>query len=206
MLRIWGRSNSVNVQKALWCCEELELPYERVDAGGSFGVVNTQQYRNLNPNGLVPTIEDDGFVLYESNAVVRYLAAKHGAGKLWPEDLKVRAEADKWMDWQATTFWPTFRPLFWNLVRTAPDQRDANAMEESRLKTAEILGYLDAHLKNRAYMVGDALTIGDIPMGCAIWRWFGLAIDRPEMQNLQRWFDLLSARAPYKKVVMLPLT
>src|SRR6185295_6991094 len=155
MLRIWGRSNSVNVQKALWFCEEMNLPYERVDAGGTFGVVNTQQYRHLNPNGLVPTIEEDGFVLWESNAIVRYLTAKHSLGKLWPEDLNIRAEADKWMDWQNTTFWPTFRPLFWNLVRTPPNQRDAGAMEESRLKTAEILGYLDAHLKNRAYIVGD---------------------------------------------------
>ena len=104
MLRIWGRNNSVNVQKPLWCCEEMGVQYERVDAGGTFGVVNTPQYRNLNPNGLVPTIEDDGFVLWESNAIVRYLAAKHSPGKLWPEDLKVRAEADKWMDWQTTTF------------------------------------------------------------------------------------------------------
>src|SRR5258708_7266402 len=176
MLRIWGRNNSVNVQKAMWCCEEMELPYERVDAGGSFGVVNTQQYRNLNPNGLVPTIEEDGFVLWESNAIVRYLAAKHSAGKLWPEDLKVRAEADKWMDWQNTMFWPTFRPLFWNLVRTPADQRDESAMEDSRIKTAEILEYLDAHLKNRAYVAGDALTMGDIPMGCAIQRSMTLRI------------------------------
>jgi glutathione S-transferase len=205
MLRIWGRNNSVNVQKALWCCEEMNLPYERVDAGGSFGEVNTQQYRNLNPNGLVPTIEEDGFVLWESNAIVRYLAAKHSAGQLWPEDHNIRAEADKWMDWQNTTFWPTFRPLFWNLVRTAPDQRDAHAMEESRLKTAEILGYLDTHLKNRAYIVGDALTMGDIPMGCAIWRWTGLPIERTDLPNVQRWFDSLSNRPAYKKVVMLPL-
>ena len=206
MLRIWGRNNSVNVQKALWCCEEMNLAYERVDAGGSFGVVNTQQYRNLNPNGLVPTIEEDGFVLWESNVIVRYLAAKHSAGKLWPEDLNIRAEADKWMDWQNTTFWPTFRPLFWNLVRTPTDQRDTDAMEESRLKTAEILGYLDAHLKNRAYIVGETLTMGDIPMGCAIWRWMGLPIERTELPNLQRWFDNLSSRPAYKKVVMLPIT
>ncbi len=206
MLRIWGRSNSVNVQKALWCCEEMNLPYVRVDAGGSFGVVNTQQYRNLNPNGLVPTIEEDGFVLWESNAIVRYLTAKHSAGNLWPEDLNIRAEADKWMDWQATTFWPTFRPLFWNLVRTPPDQRDVDAMEDSRLKTAEVLGYLDAHLKNRSHIVGDTLTMGDIPMGCAIWRWIGLPIERTELPNLQRWFDNLSARPAYQKVVMLPLT
>jgi len=206
MLRIWGRSNSVNVQKALWCCEEMNLAYERVDAGGTFGVVNTQQYRHLNPNGLVPTIEEDGFVLWESNAIVRYLTAKHSLGKLWPEDLNIRAEADKWMDWQNTTFWPTFRPLFWNLVRTAPDQRDAQAMEESRLKTAEILGYLDAHLKNRAYVVGDALTMGDIPMGCAIWRWLGLPIERSDLPNVQRWFEALSNRPAYKKIVMLPLS
>lgn len=206
MLRIWGRSNSVNVQKALWCCEEMSLAYERIDAGGTFGVVNTQQYRNLNPNGLVPTIEEDGFVLWESNAIVRYLAAKHSAGALWPEDLNIRAEADKWMDWQNTTFWPTFRPLFWNLVRTPLDQRDAQAMEESRLKTVEVLGYLDAHLKNRAYIVGDALTMGDIPMGCAIWRWMGLPIERAELPNVQRWFDTLSGRPAYKKVVLLPLT
>ena len=118
MLKIWGRNNSVNVQKVLWCCEELGLKYERLDAGGSFGVVNTPQYRALNPNGLVPTIEDGPFVLWESNAIVRYLTAKHSSGKLWPEDHKVRAEADKWMDWQNSMFWPAFRPLFWNVVRT----------------------------------------------------------------------------------------
>lgn len=206
MLRIWGRDNSVNVQKALWCCEEMEVPYERVDAGGSFGVVNTQQYRNLNPNGLVPTLEDEGFVLWESNAIVRYLAAKHSAGKLWPEDLKERAEADRWMDWQATTFWPAFRPLFWNLVRTPPEQREQGAMEESRLKTAEILAYLDAHLRNRNYIVGDALTMGDIPLGCAIWRWVGLPIDRPELANVQRWFETLGTRPAFSKIVMQPLT
>jgi glutathione S-transferase len=206
MLRIWGRNNSVNVQKPLWLCEEIGLAYERIDAGGSFGVVNTPQYRNLNPNGLVPTIEEDGFVLWESNAVLRYLAAKHSAGKLWPEDLRIRAEADRWMDWQNTTFWPAFRPLFWNLVRTPPDQRDDKAMEESRLRSAEILGYLDAHLKNRAFIAGDALTIGDIPMGCAIWRWVSVPAEKPDLPHLHRWFDTLSQRMPYKKTVMLPIT
>lgn len=206
MLKVWGRNNSVNVQKVLWCCEELGVKYERIDAGGQFGVVNTPQYRALNPNGLVPTIEDGPFGLWESNAIVRYLAAKHGAGKLWPEDLKARAEADKWMDWQISTFWPTFRPLFWNVVRTPPEQRDVEAMEESRLETAEILESLDSHLKNRNYVAGDELTMGDIPMGCAIWRWFGLQIDRPDLPNLKRWFDMLKQRPAYQNVVLLPLT
>jgi glutathione S-transferase len=206
MLNVWGRNNSVNVQKVLWCCDEMGLAYERIDAGGAFGVVNTPQYRALNPNGLVPTIEDGAFVLWESNAIVRYLSAKHGAGKLWPEDLKVRAEADMWMDWQNTTFWPTFRPLFWNLVRTPVDQRDEKAMQESHAGTVEILGYLDAHLKHRDYIAGDALTMGDIPIGCGIWRWFGLEIERPELPNLQRWFGLLRQRPAYQSVVLLPLT
>ena len=137
MLVVWGRNNSVNVQKVLWCCEEMALAYERIDAGLAFGVVDTPQYRSLNPNGLVPTIDDEGFILWESNAIVRYLAAKHAAGTLWPADLKIRAEADRWMDWNNTTFWPAIRPLFHGLVRTAPDKRDPQALEDARLKTAE---------------------------------------------------------------------
>ena len=206
MLKIWGRDNSVNVQKALWCCEELGLQYQRIDAGLSFGVVNTPQYRALNPNGLVPTLEDGPFVLWESNAIVRYLSAKHSAGKLWPNDLKVRAEADRWMDWQISTFWPTFRDLFWNLVRTPVEQRDQKAIEESHLKTAEILAYLDARLKNRVYVAGGEFSMGDIPMGCAIWRWMSLPIERPVLANVQRWFDTLRGRAAYEKVVMLPIS
>jgi len=206
MLKIWGRDNSVNVQKALWCCEEMGVQYQRIDAGGTFGIVNTPQYRALNPNGLVPTIEDGPFVLWESNTIVRYLTAKHSPGKLWPEDLKVRAEADKWMDWTNTTFWPTFRPLFWNLVRTPVDQRDDEAIEESRLKTAEILDFLDAHLKNRAYIAGDDLTMGDIPMGCAIWRWLSVPVERPSLPNIQHWFGNLRQRPAYQNAVMLPIS
>jgi glutathione S-transferase len=206
MLVVWGRNNSVNVQKVLWCCAEMGVEYKRIDAGAAFGVVNTPDYRNLNPNGLVPTIDDDGFVLWESNAIVRYLAAKHAPGNLWPDDLRTRASADRWMDWQQTTFWPTIRPLFMGLIRTAPDKRDPRVLEESRLKTAEVLRILDRHLTSRAYVAGDALTIGDIPLGCAIWRWMGMPIERPELRNVQRWFDSLALRPAYKTIVMLPLS
>jgi glutathione S-transferase len=109
MLRIWGRLSSINVQKVVWCADELGLPYERTEAGGSFGVVGTPEYLAMNPNGLVPVIDDGGFVLWESNAIVRYLAARHGDGWLWPTDLQLRAEADRWMDWQNFTFWPAMR-------------------------------------------------------------------------------------------------
>ena len=207
MLVIWGRNNSVNVQKALWCCEETGIPYQQVDAGGAFGVVNTPAYRKLNPNGLVPTLsEDDGFVLWESNAIVRYLAAKHGAGNLWPDDPHIRAAADQWMDWQVSTFWPAIRSLFLGLVRTPPAERDSKAIEGSREKTAEVLGIVDAHLASRPFLAGDAMTMGDIPLGCGVWRWMALPIERPRLPNVQRWFDSLARRPAYKKTVMLPLT
>ena len=112
MLKIWGRNNSVNVEKVLWACEEMEIEYERLDAGGQFGIVDTPEYRALNPNGLVPTVEVDGLVLWESNAIVRYLAAKHSRGDLWPNDLAIRVDGDRWMDWMNATFWPGFRDLF----------------------------------------------------------------------------------------------
>ena len=206
MLVIWGRKNSVNVQKVLWCCEELAVPYERRDAGGAFGVVDTPEYRRLNPNGLVPVVDDDGFVLWESNAIVRYLTARHAAGGLWPEDLRERAEADKWMDWQNTTFWPAIRPLFWNLVRTPEAQRDPRAMEASRQATATALAILDAHLASRAFVAGNRFTMGDIPIGCGVWRWLALPIERPPLAHLQRWFDRLAQRPAFAEVVMTPLT
>jgi glutathione S-transferase len=206
MLVVWGRKNSINVQKVLWSCEEMKLGYERIDAGLAFGVVNTPQYLSLNPNGLVPTIDDDGFVLWESNAIVRYLAAKHAPGSLWPETLAVRADADRWMDWQLSTYWPAIRTLFMGLIRTAPDKRDPRALEESRVKTAEVLRVLDAHLARHAYIAGDEFTMGDIPLGCGVWRWMAMPIERPALPNVQRWFDTLGQRPAYQRVVMQPLS
>lgn len=206
MLKIWGRNNSVNVEKVLWACEEMGIAYQRVDAGGQFGIVDTPEYRALNPNGLVPTVEVDGLVLWESNAIVRYLAAKHSDGNLWPTDLAVRVEGDRWMDWMTSMFWPCFRDLFWNLIRTPPDKRDPHAMEISRVKTGQTLAGLNTHLVGRRYIAGDNFTMGDIPMGCAIWRWMSLPIERPAYPALERWFKVLCEREHYKKIVMRPLT
>jgi glutathione S-transferase len=206
MLVIWGRGNSVNVQKVLWCCEELGVEYKRIDAGGPFGVVDTPQYRRLNPNGLVPTIEDDGLVLWESHAIVRYLAAKHAVGGIWPADARARALADQWMDWTHTVYWAALRTAFLGLVRTAPEKRDLQAIEESRIKTAAALAIVDTHLGSRAYVAGDSFTMGDIALGCAVWRWMALPIERPQLPNLQRWFDRLAQRPAYRTVVMHPLT
>ena len=201
MLRIWGRVNSVNVKKALWAAEELGLQYERIDAGMQFGVTRTPEYRKLNPNSLVPTIEDDGFVLWESHAIVRYLAAKHGAGSLWPTDLRVRADADRWMDWTHTFSREFQRPVFWPLVRTPPEERDRKAIDEACRKCAELLAIPDQALSSKPYLAGGAFTMGDIPLGCHVHLWMRLPIERPRHANLEAWFNRLCDRPAYRKIV-----
>ena len=204
MLKIWGRANSVNVQKVLWCCAELGVDYDRVDAGGPFGVVDTPEYRRRNPNGLVPTIDDDGFILWESNAIVRYLATKHRSN-LWPADPQLRAQADQWMDW-SHTFWGALRTGFLGLIRTPPEQRNDAAIAESLRMTGELLQRVDDHLRSRPYLTGDEFTVGDIPIGCAIWRWMGMPIERPARPHVLKWFERLGERPGYRKIVMSPLT
>jgi len=199
MLKIWGRLNSVNVKKVLWCCAELGLQYERVDAGMQYGVVNTPEYRKLNPNGLVPTIDDDGFVLWESHAIVRYLSAKHGAGTLWPADVRVRADADRWMDWTTSTFSVPYRPVFWGLVRTPPEKRDTKAIEEGAKKCGELLGMVDAVLAKRSFLAGEQLTMGDIPLGCFVHPYLTLPIERPALPNVAAWYQRLLERPGYRK-------
>jgi glutathione S-transferase len=206
VLRIWGRSNSINVQKVLWCCEELDIRYQRVDVGGHFGGNKEPEYLRLNPNGLVPTISDGGFVLWESNVIVRYLAARHGMGTLCPEDLAKRADADRWMDWQMGTLWANFRPVFVGLVRTPPEERDRDYIATAISKTSGNLAMLDAHLATRDYVTGPAFTMADIPLGVTAYRWFNLEIERPPMPNLEAWYERLCARSPYKATVMLPLS
>lgn len=205
MLKIWGNADSINVQKVLWCCEELGLAYERTDAGRHYGVVDTAAFRRLNPNGLVPTIEDDGFVLWESGTVLRYLAAKHASGSLWPEDVVARAEADRWIDWSNSTLWPAMVPIFRAFLRTPEHERDDNLVEAARRETLDALGILDSHLAGREFVGGNTFTMGDIALGCAVWRWMTLPIERDELPQVQRWFDALSKREAYRKVVMLPL-
>jgi glutathione S-transferase len=206
VLRIWGRSNSINVQKVLWCCEELDVPYDRVDVGGPFGGNREPEYLQLNPNGLVPTISDGGFVLWESNAIVRYLAARHGMGTLCPEDLAERADADRWMDWQMGTLWASFRPAFIGLIRTPPEERDPAQIATAIRETAGNLAILDAHLAGRDYVTGPSLTMADIPLGATAYRWFNLDIERPPMPNLEAWYERLRARGPYRATVMSPLS
>jgi len=206
MLRIWGRGNSSNVKKVLWCAEEIGLAYEQIPAGGAFGIVGSPEYRAMNPNGLVPTIEDDGLVLWESNAIVRYLCAHYSAGLLYEEGPAARALADRWMDWSTTTFAAAYRDLVWNLVRTAPEARDMEAVEAGRKRFAEGLPIADAVLARQPFLSGERLGMGDFPLGVLIHAWFQLPIERPDLPALAAWYDRLMERPAYEKVVALPLT
>ena len=206
MLKIWGRTNSINVQKVLWCCAELKLPFDRVDAGGKFGVNDTPEYLAMNPNGRVPTISDDGFILWESHAIVRYLSHRHGKGTLWPADEKACADADRWMEWYSTTLWPPLQPVFWNLVRVEPAKRDVKLVEESRNKVAGFLKMVEANLASRQYMAGGAFTMGDIPMGVALHRWFLLPIERPDYPRLAAYYERLKQRPGFAQHCAAPLT
>jgi glutathione S-transferase len=206
MLKIWGRANSSNVKKVTWLCEEIGLAYERIDAGMAFGVVNTPEYRKLNPNGLVPTIDDEGFILWESNAIVRYLAAKHAAGTLWPSDPKIRADADRWMDWCTTTLGSAFVAVFMNLVRTPPEKRNLQAVEDGSNKTLELLARLDAALAGRDFVAGDRFSMGDIAFGPVVYLVNNVLIGRPKLANYDAWYARISARPAFKRVVALPVS
>jgi glutathione S-transferase len=206
MLRIWGRLSSVNVQKVVWCCDEIGLAYERIDAGGAFGRNKTPEYLAMNPNGLVPVIEDEGLVLYESNAIVRYLAAKHAAGTLWPEDLRRRADVDRWMEWQSTGYTPSMTVVFWQLVRTPPEKRDKAAVDASREKGEKHSAILDAHLAGREFVAGEAFSTADIVVGCAAHRWLNLPMAREARPNLERWYAMLRSRPGSRQVTSLALT
>lgn len=207
MRRLWGRANSSNVMKVIWGLEELGLPYERIDVGGSFGKTDTTEYRAMNPNGLVPTLEEDGFVLWESNAILRYLCHAHAPhSALWPQEPRARANIDRWMDWQQTTMNRPMSVVFWNLVRTPPEKRDQAAIAAGVNDMIGMWGMVDAGLARHPYVGGAEFTIGDIPLGVLVHRWFSMAIDRPLLSHLRAWYDRLLERAPYRTHIAKPLT
>jgi glutathione S-transferase len=206
MLKVWGRVNSINVQKVLWTLEELEVPYERVDAGMAFGVVNEPFYKKMNPNSRVPTIEDDGFVLWESNAIVRYLAAKHGAGTLYPSDPRQRADADRWMDWASLHANLAIGPVFVGLVRTPADKRNMAQIAADAEKIGPQFAILEQGLEGRDYVAGSAFTMGDIVVGVNVYRWYAMDVQRPKLPRVEAYHQRLQQRPAFQKHIMKPLT
>ena len=205
MLKILGRRTSGNVMKPVWVLDELGVEYEREDVGGKFGGNREPGYLAMNPTGLVPTLVEDDYVLWESNAITRYLCEKFGHGSLCPADPRVRATADTWMDWQQTTCAPMMLPVFWGLVRTPEAERDYDRINAGIERGYEVWGMLDRHLEGRAFVAGDELTMGDIPIGPQAHRWFNLVDERPSMPNLEAWYQRLTERPAFRKNVMIPI-
>ena len=207
MIKIWGRTNSVNVQKVMWCIGELALRHQRYDAGLAFGQNREDWYLRLNPNGLVPLIEDAGFTLWESNTIVRYLAARYDhSGALYPADARARADAERWMDWQLSVLIPPMTTVFWNLVRTPPEQRNMPAVAEAAKKCNQAFAILDKHLASHPFVGGPHFTIGDIPVGAMTYRWYALDVEHQELPHLRAWYERLVERPAYREHVMLPVT
>ncbi len=205
-LKLWGRMTSINVKKVVWAAQELGLDFQRTEAGGAFGVVRTPEYLARNPNALVPLMEDDDFVLWESNVIVRYLCAKHAPGTLYPTGLRERFDAERWMDWQQTTFNPASRPAFWQLIRTAPEQRDMAAVAASNAAVEALLATLDAQLARHAYVAGDHFSMADIPLGCEAHRFFKLPQPRQSWPHVDRWYRALSTRPAARGVLDMELS
>lgn len=204
MIRFWGRTSSINVRKVLWTLQEAGVPFERIDAGLAYGVVDTADYVAKNPNRLVPLLEDGDFVLWESNAIVRYLCARY-APALYPQDLRARFDAERWMDWQQTTLNRAGGAAFLQLVRTPAEQRQAAVIDASRAAMAPLIGLLDKHLESRCWMSGDAFSMADIPVACDIHRWWNLPQPTPDAPHVQRWFSAILARPATRGVLDLPL-
>ena len=205
MLRLWGRRNSFNVQKVAWLVGELDLAHEHVPAGGPFGRLDEPSFRRLNPHGRVPVLEDGGLAVWESHAILRYLAARYGPDRFWPGDPAVRAGVDGWMDWMQTSLQPDFLGgVFWGFYRTPEPQRDGPAIERSVERCAAHFRLLDRVLGDRPFLTGDRLSLADITVGTALYRYFELEIARPTVPHVEAWYDRLQQRPAYRAGAMIP--
>ena len=204
MIKVWGRRSSINVQKVLWLIGELGLAYEHVPAGGSFGRLDEPAFRALNPHGLVPVVEDGDLAVWESHAILRYVAARYGRGRFWRDDPADRARIDSWVDWVQTTLQPDFiNGVFWSYYRTPEAQRDWPAIRRGLARSADHFRRLDGMLATRPFVVGDELSLADIPIGTQLYRYFELDIERPDLPNVEAWYDSLQQRPAYREHVMI---
>ncbi|MDR3539109.1 MAG: glutathione S-transferase [Acetobacteraceae bacterium] len=205
MLEVWGRRNSFNVQKVLWLVGELGIEHRHIPAGGSFGRLDEPAFRAMNPHGRVPVIRDGELVVWESHAILRYLAARYGRPNLWVDDAARRSQIDRWIDWSATSLQPDFLlGVFWGYYRTPEAQHDRPAIARSLRRCAEHFGQLDAVMARQPFLTGETLSLADIPAGTSLYRYYGLDIERPHLPNVEAWYARLQQRPAYREHVMLP--
>ena len=205
MLKVLGRTSSINVQKVMWLTGELWLEVDHTNIGGPYGGNDKPEYLELNPNGRVPTIIDGDHVQWESNSCVRYLAERESTAPWYPESLQTRGLANMWMYWATTTVHPHMFSLFWGMIRTAEADRDLAAIEAARIAMYDVWGLLDKHLANTKYLAGDELSMGYIPAACFAYRWHTLDIKRPDLPNFRAWYDRIADRPAFQQHVMLAL-
>ena len=205
MLMVYGRKSSFNVQKVMWLVGEMAIPHRHIELGGSFGGLDAPEFRALNPHGRVPVIDDGGIVVWESHAILRYLAARYSDGALWSQDPAQRSLADRWMDWSQCSLQPDFlEGIFWGYYRTPETMRNMAAVEAKIRRCAEHFQLLDDLLSDRPFLLGDRFSLADIPAGCNLYRYFNIDIARPNVPNVLRWYRALQERPAYREHVMIP--
>ena len=204
MLELWGRKNANQVIQVLWTLSELGVEFKRHSIGTETGDLETREYKSLNPNSKIPTIRDNGFVMWESHAVIRYLARQYGLGSLYPEDPQKAAISDQWMTWSTDSFMGTFFPVFWQLVRTEEKDRDYTKIAEMAQQSGDILKVLNEHLIHNNFVAGDQFTFGDIPLGVLIHKYFVLDIKRPPLPGIEVWYQRLKERPAFREHAMQP--
>lgn len=204
MIKVFGRRNAYNVQKVLWTISEIGAKYEHVDIGSVKGQLDTPEFLELNPHARIPVLVDGDITIWESNTIVRYLSAKYASGRLWPETPAQRSLADRWMDWELATFQPDFIDLFWGYYRTPPENRDSKSIEQSLARCERHFKMLNTHLGKNPYLGGDSFSMGDIPCGVSLYRYFemGLSVSRPV--NVISWYERLLNRPSFKKYIAVP--
>ena len=204
MITLWGRRSAFNVQKVLWFIEELGLDHTQIDAGGDYGGLEDPGFLAMNPHGRVPVLRDGEAVIWESQTILRYLAARYGSPKFWSDDPAKRAAVEQWMDWSQTSLQPAFLTgVFWGHYRTPRAQRDEAAIGRNLRQTNACLRLIDEHLADNSFLAGEDFTLADIPAGTHLFRYFGIDISRPKLPHVQDWYERLCNRAAYRKHVML---
>ncbi len=207
MIQVWGRRSAFNVQKVMWLVGELGLDHEHIPAGGDFGVRETPDFLKMNPHGRIPVMKDGELVVWESHAILRYLAATYGGASLWNPDPAMRSQADRWMDWAQCSLQTTFIDgVFWRGYRTPPHLQDTRQLEASIQRCSQLFSLLNDILADKAFLIGDALTLADIAAGTNLYRYFELDIQRPPLPNVERWYSSLKSRPAYQEHVMIPFS
>ena len=205
MLTIWGRLSSINVQKVVWAAGEAGQGFERIDVGGSFGGLDTSEYRAMNPNRQIPVLRDGELILWESNSILRYLAARYASGVLWEEEPARRALADRWLDWMLSELQPAMAPVLLGVVRKVPAFTDPKAVADAVGKAEALMAILEAQLADRPFLAGERFGMADIAVGCGVHRWLNMPLERVERPAVRRWYEAIRVRPAALAALPLPI-